>query len=172
MRENTHAQRKKGQVQHFTTSSGWHKRHPHLGCVHLTAWGWSFLLFFVLATLWTSPDGVFWMVAVAVLPKMSSARIACSPKYMSSFSSKSYKSSFACGAHARWKVPLWFPLNMHAAVTASPFFFLMKFLDLTCWHMHYRVGGGGEGGVSCVCFAFFFFFNFPYSPKGKWLEMF
>lgn len=46
VRENTHAQRKKGQVQHFTTSPGWHKRHPHLGCVHLTAWGWSFLLFF------------------------------------------------------------------------------------------------------------------------------
>lgn len=81
---------------------------------------------FFLATVWTLlgwDGGVFWMVAVAVLPKMSSTRIACSPKYKWSLSSKSYKSSFACGAHARWKVPLWFPPNTHAAVTVSPFFF-------------------------------------------------
>lgn len=79
-----------------------------------------------LATVWTLlgwDGGVFWMVAVAVLPKMSRTRIACSPKYKWSLSSKSYKSSFACGAHARWKVPLWFPPNTRAAVTASPLFF-------------------------------------------------
>lgn len=124
---NTQARRDKGQVQHFTAGSGWSGNEtssPWLCPSSHLELGFFYLYFSSCSV--NSPgwgDGVFWTVAVAVLPKMSSTRIACSPKYKWSLSSKSYKSSFACGAHARWKVPLWFPPNTRAAAAASPLFF-------------------------------------------------
>lgn len=125
--ENTQGWRKKGQVQHFATREhftagpGWGTGDIPTLAVSILLLGAGF--FYCLTPLWTPLVGVFWMVAVAVLPNLNRTRIACSPKYKCSFSSKSYKSSFASGAHARWKVPLWFPLNTYAAVTVSPLFF-------------------------------------------------
>lgn len=110
--ENTETQPKESNPAFLAETN---PRHPHLSFCR-----WVFFLF--LATVWTL-GWVFWTGAVAVLPKRSCPRIACSPKYKFSSSSKPQKSSFACGAHARWKVPLWFPPNTPAAVPASPFYF-------------------------------------------------